>query len=46
MNNLTNKAPELIREAAKSPLGLLALSIFLVSIVALAFFTTASELVK
>lgn len=46
MNDLIKKVPELIREAAKSPLGLLALSIFLVSIVALAFFTTASELIR
>ena len=46
MNDPLKDGPGLIREAAKSPLGLLALSIFLVSIVALAFFTTASELVK
>lgn len=46
MNDLTNKAPDLIREAAKSPQGLIALGLILVSLVALAFFTTASESVK
>lgn len=46
MNDLINKTPELIREAAKSALGLLALVVLIIAILALAFFTTASESVK
>ncbi len=43
MNDLINRAPELIREAAKSARGLLALVVVVLAILALAFFTTASE---
>jgi|GEM_PF-1386537 len=46
MNNLFDKAPEIIREAAQSALGILALVVLLVSILALAFFASASEGVR
>ena len=46
MGNFFNKAPEIIREAAKSPLGVVSLVIILISLLALSFFTTASESVR
>ncbi|MEJ2706553.1 MAG: NUDIX domain-containing protein [Anaerolineales bacterium] len=46
MNNLFEKAPEIIREAAQSALGILALVVLLISILALAFFSSASEGVR
>jgi 8-oxo-dGTP pyrophosphatase MutT (NUDIX family) len=46
IGRIIDKAPTLIRESAKSPLGLLALVVLLVSILALALFATASEVVR
>jgi hypothetical protein len=46
IGKIIDKAPTLIRESAKSPLGLLALVVLLVSILALALFATASEAVR
>lgn len=46
MKGLVSKAPELIREAARSPLGLLALTLLLVALIALTFFHDAPVFVK
>lgn len=46
MNKFLDKAPELIREAAKSTLGILALLVLAISLLALVFFATASEVVR
>jgi 8-oxo-dGTP pyrophosphatase MutT (NUDIX family) len=46
MNNLFEKAPEIIREAAQSALGILALVVLLISILALAFFPSEPVGVK
>jgi 8-oxo-dGTP pyrophosphatase MutT (NUDIX family) len=46
MNYLIENAPKIIREAAQSTLGILALVVLLISILALAFFSRASEGVR
>lgn len=46
MNKLLDNAPAIIREAAQSALGILALVVLLLSVLALAFFTSASEGVR
>lgn len=43
MNKLLESAPGIIREAAKSPLGLFALMILVLAVLAFFFFRTASE---
>jgi formylglycine-generating enzyme required for sulfatase activity len=46
MDKFFNKVPEIIREAAKSTLGVISLIIITLSLLALTFFTTASENVR
>lgn len=46
MEKFFSKVPEIIREAAKSTLGVISLVIITISLLALAFFTTASENVR
>jgi hypothetical protein len=46
MDKFFNKVPEIIREAAKSTLGVISLIIITISLLALTFFTTASENVR
>jgi O-acetyl-ADP-ribose deacetylase (regulator of RNase III) len=46
VEKLIDKAPEIIREAARSPLGLLALVVLLLSLLALIFFYDASEQIR
>jgi len=46
MNKFIEKAPEIIREAAKSTLGVISLIIISLSLLALAFFTSTSEYIR
>ena len=46
LDKLIEKAPEIIREAARNPLGLLALVVLLLSALALIFFYDASEQIR
>jgi len=46
MDKFFSRAPEIIREAAKSTLGVVSLVVIAISLLALTFFTTASENIR
>ncbi len=46
MDNFFNKTPEIIREASKSILGTISLTIIVVALLALTFFSTATENIR
>lgn len=46
IKKIIDKAPDIIRESAKSPLGVIALSVLLISMVAIVFFQDSSDVVK
>ena len=46
MKNLADNAPEIIEKASQSPLGILALTILSMSIIALFFFKSAPVAIK
>lgn len=46
MKNLLSNAPNIIKESQKSPLGIVAMVIMAISIIALSFFNNANVYVK